>query len=122
GSDFVFALHESADGTLWVGTYGGGIARFDRASGRFRRYTTDDGLPSNSVYGILEDASRRLWISTNRGLARFDPATGHFHTFGARDGLQSDEFNGGAYFESARGEMFFGGIHGFNAFFPDEIV
>lgn len=122
GSDFVFALHESDDGELWVGTYGGGIARFDRASGRFRRYTSDDGLPSDSVYGILEDESHRLWVSTNRGIARFDPATGAFHAFGARDGLQSDEFNGGAHFRSARGEMFFGGIHGFSSFFPAEIV
>jgi len=122
GSDFVFALHEGADGALWVGTYGGGIARRDRATGRFRRYTTDDGLSSDSVYGILEDDAGRLWISTNRGISRLDPATGSFHGFGARDGLQSDEFNGGAHFESARGEMFFGGIHGFNSFFPDEIV
>lgn len=121
GSDFVFTIHEAADGALWVGTYGGGIARLDRASGRFRRYTTDDGLPSNSVYGILEDDLGRLWISTNRGLARFDPARREIHAFGARDGLQSDEFNGGSFYESPSGEMFFGGIRGFDAFFPGEI-
>jgi ligand-binding sensor domain-containing protein/serine phosphatase RsbU (regulator of sigma subunit) len=122
GSDFVFAVHESRRGDIWVATYGGGIALLDRKSGRFRRYTTRDGLPSNSVYGILEDDAGRLWMSTNAGLCRFEPATGSFHTFGARDGLQSDEFNGGSFFESRRGEMFFGGIHGFNSFFPSEIV
>ena len=122
GSDFVFAIHEARDGSLWAGTYGGGISRLDRESGRFRRYTEDDGLASNSVYGILEDGDGRLWISTNRGITRLDPANGELRNFGARDGLQSDEFNGGAYFESARGEMFFGGIRGFNSFFPAEIV
>lgn len=121
GSDFVFAIHEARDGALWVGTYGGGIARLDRATGRFRRYTTDDGLPSDSVYGILEDDLGRLWMSTNRGLCRFDPTTGKIHTFRQSDGLQSDEFNGGAFFQSSSGEMFFGGIHGFDAFFPREI-
>ncbi len=122
GSDFVFALHEARDGTLWVGTYGGGFARLDRASGRFRRYTIDDGLPSNSVYGMLEDEFGRLWISTNRGLARFEPVSRRFHTFRAYDGLQADEFNGGAFYRSASGEMFFGGIRGFNSFYPAEIV
>jgi len=121
GSDYVFALHESADGTLWICTYGGGIARLDRATGRFRRYTADDGLASDSVYGILEDEAGRLWISANRGISRFDPATGAFHTFDARDGLQADEFNGGSFFRSSRGEMFFGGIHGFSSFFPGQI-
>ena len=122
GSDFVFAALEARDGALWVGTYGGGIARLDRATGRFRRYTADDGLASDSVYGLLEDEDGRLWISTNRGLTRFDPARGEFRSFGVRDGLQSDEFNGGSCYESARGEMFFGGIHGFNSFFPAQIV
>jgi len=121
GSDFVFAVTEARDGAIWVGTYGGGIARLDRATGRFRRYTTADGLSSDSVYGMLEDESGRLWISTNLGLCRFDPATGAFHTFRADDGLQSDEFNGGSFYRSPRGEMFFGGIRGFNSFFPAEI-
>jgi hypothetical protein len=38
-----------------------------------------------------------------------------------RDGLQSREFNGGAHYKSRSGEFFFGGINGFNAFFPREI-
>ena len=37
------------------------------------------------------------------------------------DGLQSHEFNGGACFKSTDGEMFFGGINGFNSFFPEDI-
>ena len=38
-----------------------------------------------------------------------------------RDGLQSNEFNGGAYHQSSSGEMFFGGINGFNAFLPEQV-
>ena len=120
--DHVFALHEDRAGSLWVGTYGGGLCRLDRGSGRFTRFTTRDGLPSDAVYGILEDERGRLWVSTNRGIAELDPATGALHAWDATDGLQSDEFNGGASYRSARGEMFFGGIRGFNSFFPAEIV
>ncbi len=110
------------EGTLWVGTVGGGLNRLDIATGRFTRFTTDDGIPNNVVYGILPDDDGRLWLSTNRGLSRFDPRTGAFRNFDAGDGLQSDEFNSGAAFRSPSGEMFFGGIYGFNYFHPDEIV
>ncbi len=121
-NDFVFALHEGRAGALWLATWGGGLNRLDRATGRFTRFTEADGLATNSVYGLLEDETGRLWISTTRGLSCFDPRTSSFHNYDTRDGLQSNEFNGGSVFRSPRGEMFFGGINGFNAFFPSEIV
>ena len=122
GNDFVFAIHEDGAGILWLATFGGGLNRFDRKSGRFSRFTEADGLASDSTYALLEDETGRLWISTTRGLSCFDPRTSSFHNYDTRDGLQSNEFNGGSFFRSPRGEMFFGGINGFNAFFPAEIV
>ena len=101
---------------------GGGRNRLDRSKGRFTRLTSKEGLPSDSIHGILEDERVRLWISTVRGLSCFDPREGTFHTYDSRDGLQADEFNGGAVYRSSRGEMFFGGIHGFSAFFPSQIA
>jgi len=120
-NNHVFALLEARDGTLWFGTFGGGVNRFDRTTGRFERFGSRDGLASDSVYAMLEDDRGRLWISTTRGLSRFDPADGSCRNYDVRDGLQSNEFNGGAAYRSPDGEMFFGGIHGFNAFFPEEI-
>lgn len=121
-NDVVFVVHEDHAGALWVATFGGGLNRLDRATGRFTRFTEADGLASDSTYGLLEDETGRLWISTTRGLSCFDPRTSSFHNYDTRDGLQSNEFNGGSFFRSDRGEMFFGGINGFNAFFPSEIV
>ncbi len=106
---------------LWVGTAGGGLNRLDIDAGKFTRYTDNDGLPNNVVYGILPDRHGRLWMSTNRGLSVFDPDAKTFRNFDVRDGLQSNEFNRGAYFVSKSGEMFFGGINGLNAFYPDSI-
>ena len=37
------------------------------------------------------------------------------------DGLQSAEFNFGAWHQSPSGELFFGGVNGFNAFVPDRL-
>jgi ligand-binding sensor domain-containing protein/serine phosphatase RsbU (regulator of sigma subunit) len=121
-SDHVFAIHEDRDGTLWLGTFGGGIDRFNRATGTVRRYQTEVGLPARSVYALLEDDESKLWVSTTRGLSQFDPVTETVRNFDVRDGLQSNEFNGGSAYRSPRGEMFFGGIAGFNAFFPSAIA
>lgn len=117
----VMAICESQDGALWVGTFGGGLNQFDRRTGKFTRFGRDHGLPSEVVYGILEDARGNLWISSNNGLSRFNPRTKICKTYDERNGLQSKEFSGGAFARSLEGEMFFGGINGFNAFFPDSI-
>ncbi len=120
-NDFVFCIHEDTSGVLWIGTWGGGINRFNREAGTFTYFGTSDGLPSNAVYGILDDDKGNLWISTTRGLSKFNPNDHSFKNYNERDGLQSDEFNGGAHYKNRSGEMFFGGINGFNVFYPDRI-
>jgi signal transduction histidine kinase len=119
--NFVLSIHQDPSGVLWVATYGGGLDRFDRENETFTHYTEKDGLPSDAIYGILEDNQSNLWLSTNKGLSKFDPRTETFKNYDMRDGLQSNEFNGGAYHKSSSGEMFFGGINGFNAFYPESI-
>ncbi|MCB9296289.1 MAG: hypothetical protein H6559_24690 [Lewinellaceae bacterium] len=106
---------------LWVGTGGGGLNRFDLQTGRFNHFKKKDGLPDNVVYSILDDAEGNLWLSTNQGLSRFNPSTGVFKNYGVESGLQDNEFNSGAYFKSADGRLFFGGIGGFNAFLPSAV-
>ena len=39
---------------------------------RFVNYSAADGLPSNTVYAVTQDAEGALWIGTRNGLARFD--------------------------------------------------
>jgi ligand-binding sensor domain-containing protein len=117
--------YEDRAGNFWVGTHGGGLSKFDRKNERFTSYTTRDGLPNNVIYGILEDEEGFIWLSTNKGISRFDPkVTGKdaFKNFDVTDGLQSNEFNNGAFFKSKSGELFFGGVNGFNSFFPKSIV
>jgi signal transduction histidine kinase/ligand-binding sensor domain-containing protein/DNA-binding response OmpR family regulator len=109
------------DRVLWVGTGGGGLNRLDIGTGTFSHFTTAQGLPNDVVYGVLPDDGGHLWLSTNRGLARFNPATGEVRSYDSGDGLQSNEFNSGAAFRSASGELFFGGVYGFNHFRPEDI-
>ena len=55
-----------------MGTYGGGVSRFDGLA--FTNFTTKDGLPSDVVYAITEDANGDLWFGTDEGVVRFDGA------------------------------------------------
>ncbi len=106
---------------LWVGTPTG-LNRLDKATGSFLHFTTADGLPNNTVYGILDGEDGNLWLSTNRGLSLFDPRTKTFINFDVDNGLQSNEFNTGSYFKSRDGELFFAGINGYNRFYPENII
>jgi len=117
----VSAFYEALDGTMWVGTLIGGLNRFDRSSKKFQRYTQENGLPNNSICGILADSSGYLWMSTNWGLSRFDPSTETFRNYDRRDGLQNNEFSPGAYFQNNQGWMYFGGVQGFNTFDPSRV-
>ncbi len=117
----VLSIYEDTSGILWMGTYGGGLNRFDPTTESFTHFTEQDGLSNNVVYGILPDKAGNLWLSTNKGISRFNPANNQFRNYDLKDGLQGNEFNQGSYCASRNGELFFGGINGINAFFPDSI-
>ena len=119
----IMSLYEGKEhGVLWLGTFGGGLVRFEIENGQSTHFDMhNSSIPSNVVYGILDDDANRLWLSTNNGLSRFDPVQEYFKNYNIDDGLQSREFNAGAYFKNANGEMYFGGINGFNVFHPDSI-
>ncbi len=106
---------------LWVGTHNGGLNRFNKETGEFSAITMEQGLPSNTIHGILEDKVGNLWLSTNRGLVQFDPVTGRISIYTTEDGLVGNEFNEGAFFKNREGIMYFGGTNGINYFNPEEI-
>ncbi len=121
-SNVVMVIFEDSDGNLWIGTAGNGLNLFDRNKKTFKRFTTREGLSNNVIYGILEDGADNLWLSTNAGLCKFNRKTFMVRNYNVHDGLQSNEFNFNAYFKSSQGKMFFGGINGFNSFYPHNIV
>ncbi len=69
----VNAMVEDANGYLWIGTFAGGLARFDGRE--FKVYTTLDGLFSNTVNSLQLDSHQNLWIVHPRGLTKFDGHT-----------------------------------------------
>ncbi len=123
----ILMIEESAEGDLWIAVKGAGLNRWrrnERETGRlsFVRYGEIDGLPSNTIYSGVWDGEGYLWMSSARGLTRLDPRRGTFRNYDTSHGLQNDEFNMASGFAAADGELFFGGINGFNAFRPDEFT
>jgi signal transduction histidine kinase/ligand-binding sensor domain-containing protein len=114
-------IFEDANERLWIAT-AAGLNRFIPEKQAFERFTTDDGLPNAYIYGICEDKAGNLWLSTNNGLCAFNPARRSFRSFDVYDGLQSNEFNTGAFYASPSGRLYFGGVRGYNTFFPSQVL
>jgi ligand-binding sensor domain-containing protein/two-component sensor histidine kinase len=117
----IIAIQEDSQGILWIGTSGGGLNKFNLDTKNFIRYSSKDGLTSAVIYGILEDNSHNIWMSSDDGIFRMEPEKEKFTYFGLEDGLQSLEFSGGAYFKDVTEKMYFGGINGLIYFYPDSI-
>jgi ligand-binding sensor domain-containing protein/two-component sensor histidine kinase len=117
----IISIYEDSQEILWIGTSGGGLNKFDLDTKKFTRYSSGKGLTSAVIYGILEDNSNHLWMSSDDGIFRLEPGEEKFTYFGLEDGLQSLEFSGGAYFKDKTEKMYFGGINGLIYFYPDSI-
>lgn len=113
-------LDDPRNGRLWVGTTGDGLISFDKTTGSARRYTTADGLSSNSVYNIVQDNSGALWISTETELYRLDPDADRLAklTFSSGDGRGS--FNPNTGFRASDGAIVLGTADGCLVFYPEE--
>ena len=96
-------IHQSADGMLWFGTWGGGLDRFDPATGVFQnfRHDPDDprSLSEDRTEFLYSDVHGVLWVGTDRqGLQRFVPSSQDFvryqHDPDVPDGLRSNRVRG----------------------------
>ncbi|QTL34745.1 hybrid sensor histidine kinase/response regulator transcription factor [Pseudoalteromonas viridis] len=117
----VYSLLHDERGYVWAGTMGSGLVRIDEESDEIRYFTTDNGLPNNTIYKVLKDNQGIVWLATNHGLARFDPATNEVRNYYASDGLQGNEFNTGGFFDPLSSQMFLVGSQGVNIFYPRNI-
>jgi signal transduction histidine kinase/CheY-like chemotaxis protein/ligand-binding sensor domain-containing protein len=117
----VQCIRQAQGDNLWIGTVGGGLNYFDIEKQTFKAYTERDGLSSNVVFAMLEDAHKNLWLSTNKGISCFNIKNKSFSNFSVKDGLQGNEFRDNSCFSTESGLMFFGGVNGFSSFHPDSI-
>ena len=105
---------------LWIGT-DLGINKLNLETSEITYYNKNHGLPDNNIYSSQEDANGNIWFATNRGLVKLNPTTEEIVSFTEADGIQSNEFNFPSL-KDKNGKLYFGGVNGFNAFYPDSIT
>lgn len=77
-SDYVYAIHQTASGEVWIGTHRDGL--FIRRNGKFTRHDTKSGFYSNTVWGIESDASGKVYLATFAGLVVWDGVSFNLYT------------------------------------------
>ncbi|WP_420237794.1 sensor histidine kinase [Telmatobacter bradus] len=98
----VFCLLAGRDGTLWIGTEGGGLVEMRK--GFFRQYSAADGLTDGFIRSLYEDRSGSLWVATDNGLFRKNGAK--LERIDNRPSMPSNAFH--AVLEDRRGRIWAG--------------
>ena len=108
----------SEDGNVWLATRQG-LEKRSTEGALLEKYTEKDGFANYHLYGILPSGNNTFWISSNKGISKWNGSTKAVVNYELSDGLQSYEFNSGSQYRAPDGEIFFGGINGYNCFYPD---
>jgi len=117
----ILTLYQDKKEKIWIGTEGSGLLAFDLPSLSLQSVTTNDGLPSNTINGMVEDSEGCLWLSTNQGLCKYCPNEGKTKIYDTSYGLQGLQFNRQTFGKLPSGEIMTGGANGLNIFHPERI-
>ena len=107
-------------GRIWIGQTG--LYLFNQKENLFTNYTDKGGLSTEFIKGIVEDSKGNFWISTSNGITFFNPETISYKKYNPADGLQGLEFEANSFLKTKEGLIFFGGVNGFNMFYPSDIT
>lgn len=120
-SNKVISITETPQGHLWLGTEDAGACVLDPSTEEFKRFDKSSGLPSNTVYKIIEDKDGNVWFSTGRGLTRMSTGTGSMITYSYNYGAPADQFNFKSGIKTHDGKLYFGTVRGFMEVAPEDL-
>jgi signal transduction histidine kinase len=112
---------ETASGVIYASTPGSGLNYYDASIHQFLPIESNNKFTSPYIFAALEDQKGTIWVSTNKGISSYDPKTALIRNYSEEDGLQSDDFKPHSANKAQSGMLYFGGINGYNSFFPDQI-
>ena len=124
-NDHALTLLQDTNGDMWVGTYGGGVDRFEAATGRFSAYqhdATDPGsLVSDNIDVLYRDRSGLIWIGTDDGgIDIYNPRTRAFGYYRHKQG-DANSLTGNlvwSIYKDAAGQVWVGTDHGLTRLDP----
>ena len=98
----------------WIGSTRGLLQVDAKTEKLIKLWNVEAGLSDEVIYSVLEDQTGNIWVGTNNGLNAIEPQTGIVRKYDENDGLQSLEFNTASCFKDSVGNLYFGGVNGFN--------
>lgn len=118
----ITALFKDINNTLWIGTRGHGLIKYDLLKNHAKLFTEKNGLSNNTVLGIEKDNYKNLWVTTNNGISKFDTNNFLFTNYFEIDGLLSNEFVQGAILKDEMGVIYAGSIKGIEIIHPEKFA
>lgn len=106
-------------GRIWVGHRG--LYLWHEKEQQFRLFTSKAHLSEDFIKGIVQDDEDNLWISSSNGITKLNPQNLQIQQYNSADGLQGLEFEPNAALRTKDGQIYFGGVKGFNTFYPHKI-
>jgi ligand-binding sensor domain-containing protein/serine phosphatase RsbU (regulator of sigma subunit) len=104
----ITSVVKDKDNVLWFGTEAG-LVRYQ--NNIFKRFTTENGLVSNSVFTVCSDKEGNIWAGTNgKGISKFNYKGDVFYNYSTKNGLSNDIVN--AIFQDSKGTYWFGSQDG----------
>lgn len=120
-SDNVLSIFEAADRSIWVGTRGAGMCKYDPVSETFTWYNKLNGLVEENVNGITQSVDGNIWLAGNSGITKLNTKDNTFTNYTSNDGLLSNDYNINSAFRDNEGLLYFGNFQGVDYFNPLDI-
>lgn len=128
GDNNVHYLHQDTHGTIWMGTFGGGLNKLIKKAttdspAEFKAYTTHtNGSYNDIVLCIVEDKFGNLWMSSENTISRYDATNDIFQNFNVLMGSSDSYFSEASGIMLSTEKMLFGSNRGLYAFNPLNVL
>lgn len=123
GTNRVTNSFQDSNGTIWFGTSGSGLFKYNENTGTFSVIDTENSnLPNNYIRGISESGSGYLLIASNNGFSKYDTDTGIFYNFESGKGFPVTEIMGNSICETSSGEVFVAGRESMVSFQESRLI
>lgn len=113
----IVTLACDADGSMWIGTNGGGLShtvgKDENGNWLFETFDIKSGLPSEEIKSITFDEKGNVWLATDHMICSFDVKKRIFSTFSMLDGVDDTIFSEGAAITMPDGNIIFGTLNGY---------
>lgn len=117
----VHYILEDSSHALWFSTVGAGLIKLSSDRKTLKKFTIRQGLPSDVLFGMLEDDKKQLWVGSSNGLVCLDLLTEKIKVYTQDNGLITNQFNFNSACKSIDGKLYFGSVKGLVAFYPEKL-